>query len=338
MEETRNSGIDVIGPVSWGFHMCLFYKTRNDLIEVFTPYIKAGLESNESCVLITSGKIDSKRIKKILRAAIPGLDECLKNGRIEIIDFAKWYFRNGKFDMQASFDNAADRLKKSLGAKHSGLRIFTEGGTFDKTKWKDLFVYEQSVQKNISGRQIMAVCAYPLAKCRTKQLIDMICSHKFALLRDYGEWKVVKCFEGSKIEEETGSMMDIAPVLAGTGKTGDFKKIIRTKIRAERKKRGLTQDEFARKAGVSLNFLGQIERGTRTPSLGKLIKISEAIDTDFKNFFSSVQSAPPEKDKFTEKIMSVLDTSSSEEKKLFYQVINFLSRKFESGGDTDEDD
>src|ERR1700741_4706884 len=46
----RDSGIRVIGEVPWGTHLCLFYETRRDLIEMLVPYFAAGLEANESCI------------------------------------------------------------------------------------------------------------------------------------------------------------------------------------------------------------------------------------------------------------------------------------------------
>ncbi|MHC4363643.1 MAG: MEDS domain-containing protein, partial [Planctomycetota bacterium] len=43
----RNSGIKVIGDVPWGTHLCQFYKTKEDLIDILVPYFKAGLQNNE---------------------------------------------------------------------------------------------------------------------------------------------------------------------------------------------------------------------------------------------------------------------------------------------------
>ena len=58
MKETkewiRESGIDVLDIVPWGMHVCLFYKRKEDLINILVPYFKAGLESNEFCVWVTS--------------------------------------------------------------------------------------------------------------------------------------------------------------------------------------------------------------------------------------------------------------------------------------------
>jgi hypothetical protein len=37
------TGISEIGDVPWGTHLCLFYNTKDDLIDFLVPYFKAGL-------------------------------------------------------------------------------------------------------------------------------------------------------------------------------------------------------------------------------------------------------------------------------------------------------
>ncbi|MBM7694878.1 transcriptional regulator with XRE-family HTH domain [Peribacillus deserti] len=49
------------------------------------------------------------------------------------------------------------------------------------------------------------------------------------------------------------------------------------RIRAFRKLKGYTQEEFAREIGVSVSLLGEVERGSRMPSESFLLKISEKL-------------------------------------------------------------
>ncbi len=48
-------------------------------------------------------------------------------------------------------------------------------------------------------------------------------------------------------------------------------------IRQERRAQRLTQAELAEEVGVSLSFLGHIERGTRVPSLETLVTIANQL-------------------------------------------------------------
>jgi len=60
----RNSGIDIIGDISWGIHFCQFYHTKEDLIEILVPYFIAGLKSNESCVWVTSEFLNTEEANR----------------------------------------------------------------------------------------------------------------------------------------------------------------------------------------------------------------------------------------------------------------------------------
>lgn len=49
------------------------------------------------------------------------------------------------------------------------------------------------------------------------------------------------------------------------------------RVRAERKKLGLSQEEFAAKAGFHRTYIGMIERGERNITLSNIEKLAKAI-------------------------------------------------------------
>ena len=57
------------------------------------------------------------------------------------------------------------------------------------------------------------------------------------------------------------------------------------KIRTLRKRAGLTQEQLAETAEVSVNFIGYIERGQRAVSIKTLERIAEALDVTPRNLF-----------------------------------------------------
>jgi hypothetical protein len=36
----RNTGIEVMGQMPWGTHVCLFYETKQDLLDILIPYFR----------------------------------------------------------------------------------------------------------------------------------------------------------------------------------------------------------------------------------------------------------------------------------------------------------
>lgn len=54
-------------------------------------------------------------------------------------------------------------------------------------------------------------------------------------------------------------------------------KVLGAKIRQERKSQGLTQQRLASLAGVSLNFLSQLELGKSTARVDKILQVLQTL-------------------------------------------------------------
>ena len=52
------------------------------------------------------------------------------------------------------------------------------------------------------------------------------------------------------------------------------------RIHKQRKEKGLSQEQLAELIGISLSFMGHIERGTRKSSVETLARICKALDAD----------------------------------------------------------
>lgn len=50
------------------------------------------------------------------------------------------------------------------------------------------------------------------------------------------------------------------------------------RIRETRKKQGLTQEQLAEKVDITLEYISQIERGLKMPSMQVFIKLVESLD------------------------------------------------------------
>lgn len=58
------------------------------------------------------------------------------------------------------------------------------------------------------------------------------------------------------------------------------------RLRELRKAADLTQEQLSEKAGISIDFIGMMERGIRSPSPETLEKLSEALNVDIATFYS----------------------------------------------------
>ncbi len=59
-------------------------------------------------------------------------------------------------------------------------------------------------------------------------------------------------------------------------------------IKIERLKKGFSQEELAKLAGVCTNYVSQIENGKPNPTILKVIDIAKALDIDMNQISKSV--------------------------------------------------
>ena len=57
-----------------------------------------------------------------------------------------------------------------------------------------------------------------------------------------------------------------------------MKTLLGQQIREQRRKKGWTMDKLAEKADLSVNYVGDLERGVKMPNLDTFIRIVEALD------------------------------------------------------------
>ena len=60
-------------------------------------------------------------------------------------------------------------------------------------------------------------------------------------------------------------------------------------IRSYRKQRGMSQEDLAEKSGLSRNYVSDIERGVRNPSLLALIGIAKALRMPLRDLLADVE-------------------------------------------------
>jgi len=201
-EVIRKSGVAAIADVTWGTHLCQFYKTKEDLIDVLVPYFKAGLENNEFCMWVTSEPLGVEDAKRVLKRVIRNLDDYIKKGQIEIFDYGEWYTKSGKFDGDEVLQGWIEREKLALEKGFEGLRL--TGNTFwlETKHWEDFTAYEAKIDNVIGNYRMMAVCTYSLDKCGASEITDVVGNHTSALVKKQDKWQVIGNTGRLKAEEK----------------------------------------------------------------------------------------------------------------------------------------
>ena len=201
-EENRKYGIDIVGNVPWGTHFCQFYRTKKDLIDILVPYFKAGLENNEFCMWVTSEPLMVEEAKAALKKVVKNLDNYIKNGQIEILDYTKWYTKTGKFEADKVLQGWVKKEEQAIKKGFDGIRITGNTSWLEKKDWKNFLDYEVAVDNTINNHQIIAICSYFLDKCRTSEVIDVVSTHQLSLIKRNNRWISVESTGKKKIEDK----------------------------------------------------------------------------------------------------------------------------------------
>ncbi|OPZ26778.1 MAG: Wide host range VirA protein [Deltaproteobacteria bacterium ADurb.BinA179] len=188
----RKTGIDIIRDVPWGTHICQFYRTVEDLTEIVVPYFRAGIENNELCLWVVSEPLAAHDAKKALRSAVPGFDSCMDKGQIEIISYDRWYTRDGRFASRQVLDAWTAKLRHALSAGYDGLRLSGNTLWLEVGEWKDFIAYEKEIEDTIAGKRMIALCTFCIDRCGAADVIDVVSSHQYAIIRRDGGWKVIE--------------------------------------------------------------------------------------------------------------------------------------------------
>ncbi|HBT60894.1 MAG TPA: hypothetical protein DEB40_04020, partial [Elusimicrobia bacterium] len=188
----RASGLGVVGDIPWGTHFCQFYQSKDDLLDILVPYLKAGLENNEFCMWVVSEPLGESEAKAALRQAVPQLDRYLSQGQLEIIPHTAWYLIDGVFESRRVLAGWAEKLQKGLAKGYDGLRLTGNTLWLESKDWSDFVAYEAEVDRVISDRRMIALCTYSLGACSATEIIDVVNNHQFALARRDGCWELVE--------------------------------------------------------------------------------------------------------------------------------------------------
>jgi C4-dicarboxylate-specific signal transduction histidine kinase len=191
--ETRMASVDVVGDVAaWGAHFCLFYETKQDLLDTLISYCKAGLERDEYCLWIVAEPLTIDEARATLKNAVPDLDRYLAGSRLEIVSARDWFLPSGVFDGKRLTASWYEKLASLSARGYPGMRITGDTTWLSKKEWTHFCDYEDGLNEVIGNQHLAVLCTYPLAACGAPQILDVVRTHQFVLARRHGNWDVLE--------------------------------------------------------------------------------------------------------------------------------------------------
>ncbi len=246
----RQSGIRVVGDVPWGCHICIFYETKDDLLDTAAAYFKAGLASNEFCVWAISAPITEADAKAALRRAIPDLPAQLAAGRIEIIQGTDWYLRGNQFDMQRITGGWNEKQRGALARGFAGMRVSGNAFWIESNHWQAFCEYERELDRSLAGQRMVVLCTYSLQASRAVDLLDVARAHQCCTARRNGDWEFLATPELRQARLEIARLHGALDVLSKPF-PGHTLLTPRERVAMAQIVRGASSKEAARTLGIS---------------------------------------------------------------------------------------
>jgi PAS domain S-box-containing protein len=198
----RKSGIDIIGDVPWGMHICQFYHTKEDLTGILVPYFKTGLENNEFCLWVTSQPLEVEDAIEALSRDVPDLNNYLEKGQIEFISYKDWFLTEDIFDSERVLNGWVEKLLYASHNGYEGFRLSANTTWLRKEDWNSFLKYMEQLDNVIGNYQVIALCTYSLDKHNIAELFHLSANHQFTLVKNIGKWELIESSK-RKLAEET---------------------------------------------------------------------------------------------------------------------------------------
>jgi PAS domain S-box-containing protein/putative nucleotidyltransferase with HDIG domain len=189
---TASAQVRGLMDIRQGTHLCQFYKTRKELLDVLVPFFKAGIESQEFCLWITSDPLGRIAARRAMKDAVPDFDALVARGQVKLLEHGDWYSRNGTFDAKKSARAFITEINQAMDSGYLGVRLATNLGWLEKKDWGRFTDFEEGADGFVSGRPMRVICSYPLEKCGAVEVLDIVRSHHSVIVKDAGEWRLVK--------------------------------------------------------------------------------------------------------------------------------------------------
>jgi PAS domain S-box-containing protein len=185
------TGLQSVGDVPWGSHVCQFFSNGSDLRDTLVPYFKAGLENNERCLLVAMEPFGAEDARSVLRAAVSDFDRRERRKQIEIHDVRAWYNSDTIINGEEIVAGLLASEEQARADGYNGFRTQGNIGWLGRNQWEDFQDYEAGVTRGLRGRRMISMCSYCLDSCGSKELLDVTTRHSHALTRQRDGWSCV---------------------------------------------------------------------------------------------------------------------------------------------------
>ena len=170
----------ILSNVGHGSHLCAFYETKDDLIDLVLPFFDAGSNRGELCVWMTPDLATEEATAVVAQH------------HIELYPGRTIYKRTPRFERGPVVSFWNDRLQQALAASRSGMRASGDAFWLQPADWRAFLDYEADLNAMIADKPITLLCTYPISASRAGDLFEVACAHHVAIAKRNSAWEIIK--------------------------------------------------------------------------------------------------------------------------------------------------
>jgi DNA-binding CsgD family transcriptional regulator len=167
----------VLAATHHGTHLCAFYETEEDLLELVGQFCAAGARRGDLCLWVIPDGVDAAAL------AIPD---------VEIHSASHVYQQGGPFESGPVVALWHTKLGQALAQNHTGLCATGDTRWLQQRDWQAFMEYENYLNEVIAGKSISILCTYPLSACKAGDILDVVRAHEVALAKQKKRWSVLE--------------------------------------------------------------------------------------------------------------------------------------------------
>jgi hypothetical protein len=166
-----------------GDHVCVFYRSEEQLMETLVPYIADGLRKGERCFCAQKAMVGRQLIYDLNFLGVD-TDKAIKHGTLEIHTEDEAYFPNKRFEPWAMMDMLLLSIDDALAKGYSGFRTAGElsWAARGKNECDQVLGYEKMVEKGFPGRAATGLCQYDVNAFSPEILESVMEAHRLNVL------------------------------------------------------------------------------------------------------------------------------------------------------------
>ena len=198
----------VLADVRHGSHLCAFYETKDDLLDLVLPFFTGGSDRGELCVWMMPDHVSEHE------ANIRASDAIVESG-LELYSGREFYLKRGRFDRNSVTRFWNETLQRALEGHRSGMHVSGDAFWLQQNDWNAFLEYEADLNTMVAGKPIAVLCTYPLSVSKSGDIFDVVRAHQVAIGKREHDWEVIAA-QGMPLNKHAEAVEAAARILSLT--------------------------------------------------------------------------------------------------------------------------